>query len=239
LASISNELLEKFIYGVQNDNALTYSIRVNNIEIFQYLTKRGVNLTLSDYNNKNVLHFAVQFSRLDFLRFIFQDFDTQYKDGLEDLLLESSSEESDNEVLEHISKCPWLLQAFKCLDKSSYREGNTPLIRACMIGDVEVVHFLLVQLELRDRYSELQSKKEQGASGYFTLKEAIEFANKENMTALLVAAKYNNFRAVKELCNRDANIYQTCNKMQNVLHYAILNENEEMIKFFIEKDEKF
>jgi len=36
-----------------------------------------------------------------------------------------------------------------------------------------------------------------------------------------------------------ANIYTVDNKMQNVLHHAIQNENEELIKFLVSKDQKF
>ncbi len=58
------------------------------------------------------------------------------------------------------------------------------------------------------------------------------------MTALLTSAKYNNFYCAYQLFDFGANLYTTCNKMQNVLHYAIKNENEEMIKFIVSKDEK-
>ena len=58
------------------------------------------------------------------------------------------------------------------------------------------------------------------------------------MTPILAASKYNNLECATLLFDSGANIYVTDNKMQNVLHYSIINENENMIKFFISKDEK-
>jgi ankyrin repeat protein len=59
------------------------------------------------------------------------------------------------------------------------------------------------------------------------------------MTPILLATKYNNIQIVNLLYENGSNLYVTDNKMQNVLHYSIYNENENMIKFFISKDEKF
>lgn len=65
-----------------------------------------------------------------------------------------------------------------------------------------------------------------------------EFSNKDCLTPLLLAAKYNNMGCITMMFEEQANIYATDNKMQNVLHYAIHNENEQMIKYFVSKDPK-
>lgn len=44
---------------------------------------------------------------------------------------------------------------------------------------------------------------------------------------------------VNMLFDYGANIYTVDNKMQNVLHHSILNENENLIKFLVAKDQKF
>lgn len=59
------------------------------------------------------------------------------------------------------------------------------------------------------------------------------------MTPIIVSAKFNNFHCVSLLVDHGSNLYVIDNKMQNVLHYAIFNENEHMIKFFTSKDDKF
>jgi len=67
----------------------------------------------------------------------------------------------------------------------------------------------------------------------------LEFNNNDSMTPILAATKYNNYECVTMLHESGANLYVTDNKMQNVLHYAIINENERLIKFLISKDERF
>mmetsp|Transcript_19067 Transcript_19067/g.18200 ORF Transcript_19067/g.18200 Transcript_19067/m.18200 type:complete len:147 (+) Transcript_19067:1420-1860(+) len=58
------------------------------------------------------------------------------------------------------------------------------------------------------------------------------------MTPILLATKCNNMECVNLLYEKGAKLHVSDNKMQNVLHYSIFNENENMIKFFISKDEK-
>jgi ankyrin repeat protein len=59
------------------------------------------------------------------------------------------------------------------------------------------------------------------------------------MTPIILAAKYNHLEVMKILYELGGGIYSLDNKMQNVLHYAIFNENEEMIKYIVSKDQKF
>ena len=96
-------------------------------------------------------------------------------------------------------------------------------------GNGDFLYYLLVQLKDRDRLFG-QDK------GFYSLTDYLEFENKEAMTALIVAAKYNNFHCFSLLIEFGSNLYVTCNRMQNTLHYAIKNENEEMIKFIIKCD---
>jgi len=56
------------------------------------------------------------------------------------------------------------------------------------------------------------------------------------MTPILLATKYNSMGCVNMLYEKGAQLYVSDNKLQNVLHYSIKNENENMIKFFISKD---
>jgi ankyrin repeat protein len=59
LASYSNNILEQYTFGIYRDNALSYCIRINNIDIFKYLIKRDVRPSVADHNNQNAVHFCV------------------------------------------------------------------------------------------------------------------------------------------------------------------------------------
>jgi len=64
----------------------------------------------------------------------------------------------------------------------------------------------------------------------------IENQTKENFTPLLVCVKMNNLEACQYLISLDVNLYASCIKMQNALHYAVLNKNKEMISFLCDLD---
>lgn len=80
-----------------------------------------------------------------------------------------------------------------------------------------MLHFLIQIVKQRD----LMNSKD-----YLKLLDVIEFTNNDNQTPLFVAAKYNNLNCVTFLYENGANIYAVDNKMENILHYAIHNENE-------------
>lgn len=62
------------------------------------------------------------------------------------------------------------------------------------------------------------------------------------MNALLLSAYYNNFSIFKQIIDIHIEnktpqfLYVSCNKMNNILHFAIDNTNEEMIKLIISCD---
>lgn len=51
------------------------------------------------------------------------------------------------------------------------------------------------------------------------------------MTLLLIAAKYNNLETFKYLVEKNCGLYATCTKMQNCLHYAVINKNKDFISY--------
>jgi ankyrin repeat protein len=59
----------------------------------------------------------------------------------------------------------------------------------------------------------------------------LENTSRENFTLLLISAKFNNFETFKFLLNKGCNLYASCIKMQNSLHYAVINKNKEFIQF--------
>jgi ankyrin repeat protein len=57
------------------------------------------------------------------------------------------------------------------------------------------------------------------------------------MTPVLYASSLNNFDAFKILIEfPGCNIYTFCNQLMNPLHYAVLNQSRDMIKFLISAD---
>jgi ankyrin repeat protein len=48
-----------------------------------------------------------------------------------------------------------------------------------------------------------------------------------------VAARDDNFELFRKLLNRRVNIHIQDDRMNNVLHYAVINENEEMVKMIM------
>jgi len=63
------------------------------------------------------------------------------------------------------------------------------------------------------------------------IKEILENHSWDNFTLLLISAKYNNLETFKLLLNKGCNINATCTKMQNCMHYAVINKNKEFIWF--------
>ncbi|CDW82442.1 ankyrin repeat [Stylonychia lemnae] len=238
LASFSNHLLEKFTFGFHSDNALLYCIRINNLEFFKYFVRRGVSLLVTEAQGNNTLHQCVMFDRLDFVRFLFQDY-SQILETIEDAdkmpiseqssIILSSQAQIANKLQRNTEKYPWVNDALKCIDKATFNDGSTALHKVCQIGNIELLNFLI----------QIVRQREQFKPDLLKLKDVIEFTNNDNQTPLFVAAKYNNLNCVNFLFENGANLYAIDNKMENILHNAIHNENEELIKFLVKKDEKF
>lgn len=70
LAHFSNEVLQDFWYGIYNDNALTYMIRMQNEKVFKYLLKWGILPSHSNDDGLNAIHFAVELEWFNFLSFM-------------------------------------------------------------------------------------------------------------------------------------------------------------------------
>ena len=97
LASISDHILAKFWIGFYKDNSLTYKLRLEERESFQYLLTRGIPLLHSDPHGNNTLHHAIQQEKLPFLTF----------------LLEGTW---DSDLLHHCSYCPSPFEVLQRVD---------------------------------------------------------------------------------------------------------------------------
>lgn len=87
---------------------------------------------------------------------------------------------------------------------STLKEGNLPLHQAAINGNVEILEFLIKQHKERDGMPELN---------FTPYPSIIEYINKDSMTPLILAAKYNNLVCAILLVEDGANIFSLDNKM--------------------------
>ena len=69
---MNDQELSQFKYGLYQDNVLSYLIRINDHEMFQYILKRGVSPLASNENDMNALHFAVKLEKIEFLSYLLE-----------------------------------------------------------------------------------------------------------------------------------------------------------------------
>lgn len=114
------------------------------------------------------------------------------------------------------------------LEKSNLKEGNTTLHITIDHGNKQLFNYLIVAFKIRDKMREIEP--EIFGPLFKPFSEILEFQNKFECTPLLFASKRNQFKLFEILIEEGANLYTHCNKLLNVLHYAILNENTKMIE---------
>mmetsp|Transcript_40376 Transcript_40376/g.38855 ORF Transcript_40376/g.38855 Transcript_40376/m.38855 type:complete len:93 (-) Transcript_40376:981-1259(-) len=69
-----------------------------------------------------------------------------------------------------------------------------------------------------------------------SLKQVLEFTNTSNMTPLLIAAKYGKQEQAVALLKEGANPYVSCCLLNNPLHYAAINHQEDLIRTLLLSD---
>jgi hypothetical protein len=72
LASKNKEQLSAFMYGLYQDNVLSYLMRVGDQQTFEYVLRREVSPLSANSNDLNALHFAVQLERVSFLSYLLE-----------------------------------------------------------------------------------------------------------------------------------------------------------------------
>lgn len=69
-----------------------------------------------------------------------------------------------------------------------------------------------------------------------SLKDLIEFTDSSSLTPILVATKNNNLSILKLIVAEGGNLYVHCSQLQNALHQAVINGNEDMVRYLVEAD---
>ena len=213
---------------------------MNNLEAIEYLIKkRGISPLESNREGMNCVHFAAQMENLLALKFLMEGYFHPHMDGLID--------QDAEDVLFDIYNCPWVVQGLQALDRSTRTLGFTPFHLAASIGEyiyiyiyiltignIEIIEYMVEIITRRENIT-IRGKHQQPIH-FLRKSEVLECLAIENLTPLLVAAKYNRFPIMHYLYNLGVSIYVSTSQMLNALHYSILNQNEEMTKFLISAD---
>ena len=241
MSSYSNARLSQYVYGLYNDNALTYLMRIDDRPNFQYVLQRGIKPSCTDASGMTVVHYAIMLEKIHFLSFLLEcewDHRNPQLPGPSDFLLKpqrtmrtsmtnlTSSRlartRGNNSTLSsaHGGTNGWMSNAASCLEKCTIQEGHTALHLAVVGGNIEIFEYLMNFL------------KNSGELSTHLLR-----SDAENMTALLLAARSNHMEIFKQLIlEHEAECYVNDIRLNNVLHYAVINENEEMVNFIVRAD---
>eukprot|EP00347_Sterkiella_histriomuscorum_P015552 403356602 len=234
LSSKNNQQLETFMYGIYQDNVLTYLMRINDMETFEYILRREVSPLSANQNDLNVVHIAIQLEKIKFLSYLFEGDYFQYEnDGLNEDTIESKHQRLVQIINEtdRYSKKQWVIQSLIALDKCSLNEGYTPLILSLKSEKDQYSNYILQIALVREKLRQNEEIDIQIREKFSKLEDFICYFDKKQKTALLTAAKHGHLQSFKILFNMGANFYATCSKLNNALHYAIMSENEKLIQF--------
>jgi ankyrin repeat protein len=65
----------------------------------------------------------------------------------------------------------------------------------------------------------------------------LNYTSANQMTPLMLAVAHNNLEVTKDIMELGkSDMYALCSKYQNVLHYAVLTHNKDMIKYIVSCD---
>eukprot|EP00347_Sterkiella_histriomuscorum_P004875 403358755 len=235
LSSWSDNLLNKFQLGIYKDNVMTYKMRFNDKQVFEYILKRGLSTLSANQQGNNIVHYSIQLEKYEFLSFLVEGtFESELyerslrlqEDSLFDLFLNQQAKEL-HEIIES-NQCPWILESLYALEKCNEKEGNNSLNMAIDIGNFQLFCYIITIFKIRDHLLHIDEDK---YSKYFKpFTTLLEFKNNQESTPLLYCAKRNQFKMFQVLLMQGAQINTVCSKLMNVLHYAVLNENQNMIE---------
>lgn len=82
-------------------------------------------------------------------------------------------------MTERIGKYVWISEALRCIESSTFDEGDTPFHKASQMGNLEMLHYLVEIIKEREGIQNSNIKK---------LLDILEFTNNENKTPMFLAA---------------------------------------------------
>eukprot|EP01022_Parablepharisma_sp_SALTPOND_P015717 TRINITY_DN224_c0_g2_i1.p1 TRINITY_DN224_c0_g2~~TRINITY_DN224_c0_g2_i1.p1 ORF type:complete len:452 (+),score=27.58 TRINITY_DN224_c0_g2_i1:1453-2808(+) len=220
---MSTHKLSAFSYGVHYDNYLTYAMRMENRKAVEYLLARGVNPLSYDDFGKTALHYAIEFQAISMLCYLCE--------GVWESAATSVIKKGMDPVDYDTNKSfpSWAYQSWKALDCSATSERLLPLHFCAFTDSLYVLKYIVYITTLRT--------KVYGVS-YETMgiKDMIELKSKNGLTPLLLSAQYGKNGIFEYLLTLGTNIYEITGKMQNVLHLAIINKADKIIRMIVRLD---
>ena len=175
----------------------------DNLQAVKCLLKQGADPSLQDHDGRNVLHFASKFGNPEIIEL----------------------------MLSHVPSID-----------SITKEGDTPLLIAARNDKLQAVKYLVQQgadpsLQDHDGWNVLHFASKFGNPEIIELMlshvPSIDSITKEGVTPLMIAAGNDKLQAVKYLLKQDADPSLQDNKGCNVLHYASLGGNAEVIELML------
>jgi len=139
-------------------------------------------------------------------------------------------------VMKQVKSYSWIWRSWLAIDVAEDLDGFTPFHQICVDGTPDMLKLTLRITELRDllwtkEYKHLLQKDLQAPKSPFMLKnQVLENQTRENCSPFLLTAKFDNIKIFNELMKLGCDLYTTDIRMQNALHYAVINKNKGFIE---------
>lgn len=208
--------------GVESDTYLHHAVKCKRLDLLKFLLKEVTEIDLATRNSQGstVLHLAVKSGSIQMLKTVF----IADQQNIDELLKTNTI----NDMKGNIN-----MKAVKLLQMQN-NKGMTPLIATVDQPSVEMFKFLF---ELMNHLQKTQAKIQ-------VLTDSIDLTDIKQETALLKAVRTNQLEMAKIiLSNMSPNhllSYESlliCDiSMRNVLHYAVINKQKDLVQKLIELD---
>ena len=234
LSSQNNEQLSIFMYGLYQDNVLSYLMRINDMKMFEYILQRGISPLSSNHNELNALHYAIQLEKLNFLAYLLEgDFEACNNKSTANDVIEAKSRRLEGLLNDQsrTEKKYWIFESLVALDRFTLNEGYTPLILSMKAEKEEMASYIIQIIMVRERLRTQSTISQTFKSKFVHIDDLLSYKDKKSKTALLTSARSGFISSFKQLFALGANFYVTCGKLNNALHYANMSENEDLVKF--------
>ena len=125
----------------------------------------------------------------------------------------------------------WINDSLQALDRCTLNEGFNPLFLALRCEKDPMALYLIQMLLVREKIREfgetddLPEHLKSKVSSFPRLSSMINFMDKKNRTALLLASKNGHLKCYEHILSLGGNPFVHCSKVNNVLHYAVMSEN--------------
>lgn len=96
--------------------------------------------------------------------------------------------------------------AWKAFDKANDLNGETPFHLSVVLGNIEIIRYLVTFVKLRERYMVHKEQQVKEHYNYLTLKQLMDIKSHSGFSPFLIACKDNNYPIFKLLFEEDCDI---------------------------------